>query len=320
VQFVPEGSPDKAENFNYMYDNRHGNKNDRTIQKFSTDAAKVMKNCDDGSDCYHDDFQKFINYYGDTDYGDKWIIAAAEGLSTEFTSNRGNANFTIMTGNRGGGRAEAMDHGSVFLNVWMWVIHQMEMATHYCSTTCTADNVGHCQDDAVAAWDQAVAYYVGSLEGQEGSGDGVLLYALADSRAKDFKTKGFLSDEEHGTSYINLEILHLFGQGQSELVKKEDGDNYRCINLDNMKDQIVNLMKVPLVQTVYRYAWKREYETDDTEKHLAKVRGICFNGAYRYATAIHSLLFVCREPPTRQLSSHMSLHANHLMLTISTKP
>jgi hypothetical protein len=281
---------DLAETFEYTYDNRRDNNNARTIQKFSTEASKVMKNCNDGSDCYHDDFQKFVNYYGDADYGDKWITAASKGLATDFSMSRGDADFSIITGNRGGGRAEAIEHGTVFLNIWMWVIHQMEQAVYYCGIPCTADTVGQCQDDALAAWDQAVAFYAGSLEGQEGAGDGNLIYALADSRAKDFKTHGYLSDEEHGTSYINLEILHLFDDGQTHLVAKGDGDNYQCSNLDNMKDQIVNLMKVPLVQTVYRYAWKREFETDDTEKHLAKVRAMCGQLSLQVCNS-HSLTF-----------------------------
>jgi hypothetical protein len=44
--------------------------------------------------------------------------------------------------------------------------------------------------DSASAWDEAVAYYVGSLEGTDGKGDGVLLYDLADKQCINFRTCG----------------------------------------------------------------------------------------------------------------------------------
>lgn len=268
IQFVTLGTDAEIVNLKYKYDVREDNNNIRTLQRMSTEAAKEFLDCQDKSDCYHDDYAKFVQYYGDTDYGDKWVMAAATGVATDFSSGRGNADFAIMAGNNGHGRAEAMTHGTIFLNLWMYLIHQMEMAIQYCRVPCTDSTKGECEEDAVHAWDSALAYYAGSIEGQNGEGDGYLLYALADARSREFKTAGYLSDEVHGTSYANLEAVHLFSQGQSTLTKKTG--NQRCNELGAIKERIVNLMKVPLVQTVLRYAWKRHYETGSEEKYEAK--------------------------------------------------
>ena len=42
-------------------------------------------------------FQKFLNYYGNTDYGDKWILAALDATPTNFASGRGNADFSNVS-------------------------------------------------------------------------------------------------------------------------------------------------------------------------------------------------------------------------------
>ena len=69
--------------FAYSYNNRLDNNNLRTIQSFSTNASVTMKGPDGN---YYKEFQSFVNYYGDTDYGDKWVTAAYQKNNTSYTS------------------------------------------------------------------------------------------------------------------------------------------------------------------------------------------------------------------------------------------
>lgn len=302
LEFIPIANPDVATIFNYTYDIRADNKNFRTIQMFSTEAFKAMKNCPDSSiECFYDDFQLFVDYYGDTDYGNKWINAAANGTNTGFKTGRGNADFKDMVGTRGRGRAEAMTQGAIYLNVWMWAIRHMEVAVDNCNVECTPANKGFCYTDAIASWDQAFAYYAGSLEGSTGSGNGVLLYSLAEARAAEFKTAGYLSDQLQGTSYVNLELLHLFNKGQDILSAR--GQPTQCSELGAIKQKIVNLMKVPVIQTLYRYAWMRETIDENAERQEA--RGATFAAAIlpyvhackpSHATTLYNLMAVGTDP------------------------
>ena len=81
----------------------------------------------------------------------------------------------------------------------MWVIKELEQALDGCQNDCKKTG---CNDDTVRAWDEAVAFYTGSLEGSDGNGNGKLLYALADKRCKNFKTCGDLAKSTEGTAQL----------------------------------------------------------------------------------------------------------------------
>merc|ERR1719450_2111500 len=94
-------------------------------------------------------------------------------------------------------RVEIAKKTSAYMNVWMYVIREMEDAIMDCQQGCI-----DCNDDPVHAWDEAVAFYTGSLEGAPGNqrprlrrrldrvpgvaGAGKMLYALADKRCRNF--------------------------------------------------------------------------------------------------------------------------------------
>ena len=69
--------------FTYSYDNRDDNNNLITIQKLSTSASTTMKGPDGA---FYKEFEVFREYYGDTNYGDKWIAAAKAKTNTAFSS------------------------------------------------------------------------------------------------------------------------------------------------------------------------------------------------------------------------------------------
>ena len=102
-------------------------------------------------------------------------MAAFEGRKTEL--NNGQVNFEMYSLV---GRAEATKKGTSHLAIWMYVIGLMEEAI----STCQA-RAGN--SEVMRRWDEAVALYTGSLEGTDGSGQGLLLYELADKRRTNFR-------------------------------------------------------------------------------------------------------------------------------------
>lgn len=265
VEIIPVTPSATPEKFAYAYDTRIDNENWLTLQGLSINAETAMKS---STGSYYTDFQKFVDYYGNTNYADKWVMGAATGQDTGFTKNRGNANFSAIFHTGGKGRIEAMTNGVWLLNVWMYVIRQMEYAIDLCNVECTETTKDACEDHAVAEWDKAVAYYAGSLAGENGEGRGVFPYAYANSRAKEFKTTGYKSDDTSGAAYVNLEAIFLFQRGQGILMEDVESAS-RCESAKNIKNSIAHLMKVPLIQSIYRYAWMREFQTTYDEKHEA---------------------------------------------------
>lgn len=88
IQLLHFARSSPARIYNYKYEMTTDNVNGRTIQKFSTKAFSEMWNC---THCPYDTFEKFVKYYGTTDYGDQWVVAALEGAETSFDN--GNADF-----------------------------------------------------------------------------------------------------------------------------------------------------------------------------------------------------------------------------------
>jgi len=109
-----------------------------------------------------------------------------------------------------------------------------------------------------------VAFYAGSLEGSDGSGDGVLTYNLADKRAADFKTGGANGNSLEGTAKANLDVLEVFAS-MSEHIVNADCDAGR-----EDTTRIVQLMTIPLVQGTLRYAHKMGVQGDTSQKSEAE--------------------------------------------------
>lgn len=228
----------------YTYDPLVNNVNKRTIQGLSLTAKKTMWQCE--TSCPFDYYKAFVEYYGYFDYGNQIVMAAFDGRETEF--NNFNSDFGIYGY---GGREQIIKKATTYLIIWMTVVSAMENALEDCTSKCTLDN---CNEDQALSWDQAVAFYTGMLEGDNGSGNGKLLYALADKRCANFKTCGENADESMGTSYVNLQILDYFKIGLGKLT---NGD---CEAALPYKDAIKELMLIPLIQGTLRYAWKTEYQ------------------------------------------------------------
>lgn len=271
--------------FTYTYDPLIDNNNGRTLQGFSTEARAKMHDC---PNCPYATYEKFYQYYGAFDYADQWVMAAFDGQSTKFAN--GNADFGLYGFD---GRTEAIKKGTVFMNVWMYVIREMEDALDDCKSQCTIEN---CNDDPVHAWDEAVAFYSGSLEGSDGSGDGLLLHQLADKRCANFRTCGDLADQTTGLSHVNIEIFRQFNDGVRKI---SQGD---CSSARANKEAIEHMMAVPLIQGALRYAYVTDTEISPGEK--AESEGAVF------AAAVLPLVHVCNEEAAETIYNNLKVGQN----------
>lgn len=152
--------------------------------------------------------------------------------------------------------------------VGMYVIRELEDAIHDCEEGCKTDE---CNDDPVHALDEAVAYYTGSLEGEDGSGEGLLYYALADELAADFRTAGRDGGETTGKSKVNYDVFREFSLMSDKLAAKD------CPGARANKERIVQLMTIPLIQGTIRYA--EELHSDPQAGNKAIAAGATFAAA-----------------------------------------
>merc|ERR1740130_1503019 len=137
-------------------------------------------------------------------------------------------------------RKEMAVKGVQYQVVWMYVVHEFEDAIADCLVNGITNNA-----DSVHAWDEGVAFYTGSLEGPDGSGNGQLLHALADKRCANFNTC-----DASGLASVNVELLSLFQEGEEAMQAGE------CDKGALILEQIKPLMTIPLIQGALRYAYK----------------------------------------------------------------
>ena len=220
----------------------------RKISAFASGAAD--KSSGHGVDYKDNKYIAIMNKYwkskglDEHTWGYDMIKAAFDG-----TTVTGNADLDFGTVGRDF-RKEAIQKGIVYLNVFPYVIWEMQDAVNDCKEGETYNN----DDQSVHAWDEAVAFYAGSTVGGSygTSSTGSLQFALADKRCKNFKTctNGF-----SGGSQVNADILALFNAGKeaARTGVKADGD---CDTLDSLMDKISSLSLVPFVQGVMRYLYK----------------------------------------------------------------
>lgn len=232
------------------------NKNGRTIKGFSKGDARHRVESNPQQE-YYKDMGMFVDYYGSSDYADKWIMAALSGGSTGF-SGLGDANFGLLDEI---GRKEAVIKGTVFLAIFMYVIRELEDAIDDCVTECDTDS---CNDDPVHALDEAVAFYTGSLTITDGT-DGNLLFSLAEKRCENFATC------ENGDAAVNNRLFTLFNRMQNDLQRG------KCDAAEKVKNEITNIMYIPMIQGTMRYGYRSGVEDDQSSK--SKAEGAAFAAA-----------------------------------------
>ncbi|KAJ8903304.1 hypothetical protein NDN08_004413 [Rhodosorus marinus] len=205
----------------------------RTLEGFSVQAEDKMSDWPD--------FQLFREYYNDNPaYARDYVLDALD-ASGEFG---GADDWT---------RAEASVKGAQYMCLAMYVIHEMEDAVADCEAGDVTAN-----DGGAKAWDETAAFYVGSLVANTGD-DGVLQYGLALNRQLQFT----------GSADINGQVMDLLNEGK----KLVDSPTRNCPELARIKNEIIDLLKVPLLQGLIRYAFLADENSGGTSSNLPKARG-----------------------------------------------
>ena len=80
--------------------------------------------------CPHKTYMRFVSYYGDYDYADKWVSAALAGTNMTFSNGyHGPNNFAVLGEEA---RIEAVKKGTAYMHVWMYAIGEFENAIDDC--------------------------------------------------------------------------------------------------------------------------------------------------------------------------------------------
>jgi Notch-like protein len=252
----------------------------RTLKGFSTQAQAKMQNW--GT------YQIYQNYYTEYDYAHQYVMDAL-GYSHSGT---GAAATGVFEGMGDNGRTQGVKKGSAYMNVWMYVIHEIEDAISDCTNSCTNPGAQDCNADPVHAIDEAAAFYAGSLEGTSATGNtaGKLIFRLAEKRCSNFGT----CTGPQGQAKANQMIIKKLQDAQTELI------NARCSNVPALRDSIVSLMSIPLVQGSIRYAWKvAEAQGGETEKAEGAV----------FSAAILPRVSSCDAAKAKIISDNMKINA-----------
>merc|ERR1712159_122060 len=205
-------------------------------------------------------------------------------------------------------RKEVIQKGMIYLNIFPYVIWEMQDAINDCNAGSLADNTqSYCSSSdtycgqSVHAWDEAVAFFAGSLEsvtkgGVTGYSGGYLQYYLADKRCENFGTctasYDTNPDEYAGESKVNEEIIALFQRGEDEISAAVDitsttsaAAKTKCDVPAKTMEEVATKMLVPFIQGTIRYL----YKTQTTSGRTAKQAGELFAFASTILPFIHAV-------------------------------
>jgi hypothetical protein len=150
-------------------------------------------------------------------------------------------------------KKELIKKGIVYQGVWMYAVHNLEKGKRECD---------------VDFWDEGMAYYIGSLEGEfattaDYASTGNLLYALAQKRCAEFGTCATTTDSSTIAAVnTNVQSVTGFGKQGYDLIYMQKACS--DANLDLAFKGMVSQMTVPLVQGMLKYAWKADPAKSDS--------------------------------------------------------
>ena len=311
------------------------NQGKRSLRGFSTaakakmyDPALSSSDCPDSSvapqstkgyanGCPYTSFTPYWNYYcasttsacyTNGDYANQIVTAALDGTSVTFTTSGAMDFSSTATGAANANdlslRKEVIKKGTAYMNAWMYAIREFEDAIDDCTSGSLTANGG--SSGPVHAWDEGVAFYVGSaISGDDlfSSGTelgnlgnkGFLAYTLANKRCQNYKTCGANGDSVIGEAKVNIDLWELFRNGNSQLLLGNCGD------VVPIKNQIVQKMTVPLVQGTLRYAYK---QSTTTPSNLPKEKG---EGAV-FAAAVLPQVHACSPTAAATIYANMNIN------------
>jgi len=173
-------------------------------------------------------------------------------------------------------RLEVIQKGIIYLNVYPYVIWEMQDAINDCNTGQIDMN-----DNSVHAWDEAVAFYTGSLEGvSQGGNNGLdsctdgnckLQFYLADKRCTNFGTctADYDMDDIAGYSKVNYDLFSLFTKGRDQILGAYHTSE--CPDTGDLMDEIATRMLIPFIQGVQRYLYKTGVPNTPSSKEAGEL-------------------------------------------------
>ncbi|KAL3921049.1 MAG: hypothetical protein SGILL_002956 [Bacillariaceae sp.] len=248
----------------FSYDALQNTRNSRTLQGMATET--LFRDCDQ---CPLETHLKYINYYGIFTYADDMILAAFRQTATNLNTN--NADFSQMSPE---GRSATIQRLTLTLVVWIYSVGMMEYGLEKCQ-------LQNPTDTGTAEWDSAVAFYIGTETNSTG-----LLYGLADELCPTFNTC-----DEAGIARVNREIMEQFTSGQTLIAKG------LCAEATDVKDRIVSLMTIPLVQGTLYFSYLLRGSQDEE----------ALGAAYAFISAILPLLDACGSDGVGIIASSVSI-------------
>lgn len=168
------------------------------------------------------EYMTFQRYFEDYDYADTTVSAALAGV----------APFDKST---------TAQKTAIIMNTLQYTVMYMRILS------LMYDSVDQCRQGTAGGanpnpWDEAVASYIGSMEGTDDHGNkenpGLFLFGLAQQRCDEFGTC-----DNSGNANINNALFTLFDAGQSELISGN------CDALASAVEKIRSLIQVPLIQS-----------------------------------------------------------------------
>lgn len=228
-------------------------------------------------------------------WGKDIIEAAFKGAQLKKSDNTVIFDFGIVGGDF---RKEVIQKGMIYLNIFPYVIWEMQDAINDCKSGSLTSNDAPVGGASVHAWDEAVAFYTGSLEGTTKGGvtgydGGYLQYYLAEKRCENYGTctasYNTNTDDFSGESKINEEIIALFQRGEAEITAAVDStSSTKCDKPARTMEEIATKMLVPFIQGTFRYLYKTRTSSGRTAKQAGEL--------FAFATTI--LPFVHAADPT----------------------
>ena len=131
---------------------------------------------------------------------------------------------------------EGCTKGAAYVNIWMYIIHEMEEAVSDCFNSVAPGT----------SWDGAVAFYTGSTPLLNPTTNyGVFQFGLAEKYCPLFNTCGASGDDTRFyKSTVNDKVFSLFDDGKDYMLSN------RCESLQMTKEALVKQFAVPLLQGV----------------------------------------------------------------------
>jgi len=193
-------------------------------------------------------FDIFKDYWGDMNYADTFVEEAFNGEGKMKTASDAQ-------------RKEIILKTIQYQTMYMYALYECQDAVDDCISGDQLNNI-----DAAHAWDECVAFFVGSLEGPMWPGasenDGMLHFNLGTHQGPTF---GTLSSSG-STSKFNEELMELFGLGKGALERNQ------CKEALNIVHKIERKTLIPLIQGVLQCATKNDkiQSFDMESEHLAE--------------------------------------------------